>query len=864
MSALHGLLQGEVRKLVGELVEARRLALTEDRTGEALARWDRRARSLDSALKVLGRPEWERLSSALVGIGAGIGPALVDPACGDALALLERLASAPPGEVEGWLASRGPELAELLSRLGETSEPAERSPSAGASLLGLFRHEVEEQCARLSQLLLRLDQERDRLDLVAPLMRSAHSIKGASRAVRLDVAVGVAHELEERLAKSQREGLPVADGFIEFALGCVDVLRDLAREGATPALLARRDALFALPPGPPAIDAGEATETLAAKPSMPPPPVSAPSYIEAADGDPVLRVKASLVGRLIALAGSGVVGAHRLRPFAERQQRLRQSLGQFGRMLDELHHRLGAPAQSTPVGADLASMRRQLAGSRALLQSWIEEFSDYAREAFDLNERVYQAAAMTRLRPFRELVLGYPRVVRDLARQLGRKARLTIAGEALEVDRDVLEQLDAPLTHLLRNAIDHGIEPPAARVAVGKPEEGQIRIWAAHRAGMLAIDVSDDGAGIDLEQVLKHAIGQGLTTPEAAAALGETALRELLFAPGFSTRSEVTDVSGRGIGLDAVRAAIERLDGSVRLSTRPGAGTTFHLLVPISRAVTRSLVVRTGGEMYAFPSLRIERVVRAEHADIQDGDGLQYLPLGSRNIGLVPLAELLELGSTRVDRERVDLVVAEHQGRAVGFVVDDLVGEYDLATRPLDARLGRVADLAAVALLPDGSPVILLDVDDLVRSALTRERARLAPGRSEQPRHRRRRILVADDSISVRELERQLLEGRGYEVTVASDGLDAWTSLRDGAFDLLVTDVDMPRMDGIELTRSVKQDPRLRALPVVIVSYRDRPEDRRRGLEARADSYLTKADFQDEGFLRLVHQLIGGAEGEAR
>jgi two-component system, chemotaxis family, sensor histidine kinase and response regulator WspE len=859
MSALYGLLQGEVRKLVAELVAARTAAIADEQSGEAMARWNRRVRSLDSALKVLARPEWEKLASALIAIGAGMGPPLADPACGEALALLEQLTTVPLEEFEAWLAATAPVLEGLLARLGEVGEAP--PPGAGPALLALFRQEVEEQCTRLTQVLLRLDQERDRLELIAPLMRSAHSVKGAARAVRLDAAVALAHELEERLSRAQRAGSAVSDGFVEFALGCVDLLRELARQGATPTLLARWDSLRATDPAQPPAEPAQATTTNPSS-SMPPPPIGAPSYIEASDGDPVLRIKASLVGRLIALAGSGVVGAHRLRPFGERQQRLRQSLGQSSRMLDDLHHRLGAPAQSTPVGAELAAMRRQLAASRSLLQSWIEDFSDYAREAFDLNERVYQAAAMTRLRPFRELVLGYPRVVRDLARQLGRKARLSVVGEALEVDRDVLEQLDAPLSHLLRNAIDHGIETPAARVAAGKPEEGQIRIWAAHRAGMLAIDVSDDGNGIDLERVRQRAVEQGRVSAEAAAALTESALREMLFAPGFSTRSQVTDISGRGVGLDAVRAAIERLDGSVRLSTRPGGGTTFHLLVPISRAVTRSLVVRTAGETYAFPSLRIERVVRAARADIQDQEGLQYLPYGSRNVGLVPLAELLELGSTRAHRDRVDLVIAEHQGHAVGFVIDELVGEYDLATRPLDARLGRVADLAAVALLPDASPVILLDVDDLVRSALTRQRARLAPASPQGPQRRRRRVLVADDSISVRELERQLLEGRGYSVAIATDGLDAWTRLRDESFDLLVTDVDMPRMDGIELTRSVKQDPRLRTLPVVIVSYRDRPEDRRRGLEARADSYLTKADFQDEGFLRLVHQLIGGAEGE--
>lgn len=222
-----------------------------------------------------------------------------------------------------------------------------------------------------------------------------------------------------------------------------------------------------------------------------------------------------------------------------------------------------------------------------------------------------------------------------------------------------------------------------------------------------------------------------------------------------------------------MRESIERLDGSVRLTTRSGHGTTFHLLVPISRAVTRALAVRTANEVYVFSSLRIDRVVRGERCDVVSEEGLQYLPLTGRNIGLVPLAELLDLGVTRSQGERLDVVVVEHQGRLVGFVVDEFLGEYDLATRPLDARLGRVADVAAVALLTDGTPVVL-DVDDLMRSALGRERAGLsAASAADASDRRRKRVLVVDDSISVRELERQLLAGRGYEVDVAVDGVDA-------------------------------------------------------------------------------------------
>ena len=851
MSALIELLQTEICSLIGALDECVRQAQSPEYADEALARWVKRSQALTGAISVLARPPFSSLGNALQQLGRGGNAAPLQSASTEAaLDLIREFVVLAPSSAEGWLDANS-SRAQTLALALDASAPTAHSPvveTEANPLMGLFRVEVENQCAQLGQRLLRLEQEPERLELIAPIMRSAHSIKGAASAVRLEPAVALAHALEDRLLAAQRSGQPVPEFLIEFCLGVVDLLRELARHGATPELLARQLALLSVDPS-----------TVHAAAPVKPIPVQ-PAYIAAEDSDPVLRIKASLVGRLIALAGSGVVGAHRLRPFAERQQRLRRSVSQLGRLLDDLHHRLGAPPSTTPVGADLADLRRHVADARHQTLSWIDEFAEYSREALDLNERIYQAASMTRLRPFRDLVLGYPRMVRDLARQLGKRARLTVIGEGLEVDRDVLDRLDAMLTHLLRNALDHGIESTVERRAAGKSEDGQLKIWATHRAGMLAIDISDDGMGIDLEMVRRRLVEGGRLTPQAAALLTEQALKEHLFAPGFSTRTEVTEVSGRGVGLDVVRESIERLDGSVRLTTRSGHGTTFHLLVPISRAVTRALAIRTGGEVYAFPSLRIHRVLRVSAAQIESRDGLQYLPQQGRNIGLVPLAELLDLGSTRAHADRVDVVVIEHQGRLAGFVVEELLGEFDLATRALDPRLGRVADVAAVAILPDGTAVVLLDVDDLMRSTLSRERAGMRQiDEKPESRVRAKRVLVADDSISVRELERQLLAGQGFDVEVAVDGMDAWTRLRDENFDLLVTDVDMPRMDGIELTRSIKQDPRLRSLPVVIVSYRDRAEDRRRGLEARADSYLTKADFQDESFIRLIHQLLGPA-----
>ena len=847
MSALWPLMQEELHRLLPQLRGfSNRLALADDAT--MAAQWQRRLQAFLGATRALGDTPLPDFIAAMLPLWSdGRRRQQQTQRATDALDALEFLADLDA-------AALGDGFDRLRAQLESASLPlASADNTTDPRLLALFATEVEEKCAVMDRVLLQLEQQPERLELIAQLMRAAHSIKGAARAVRNDAAVSLAHALEDRMSNAQRSPPPIDLALVDLALRTVDQLRALGHDRSAGSLAAANELKDRLGSMVPDARAVAATPAQANDPS---------TYIKVEETDPILRVRASHVGKLIALAGTGMVENRRLKPFGERQQRLRREMGQISRMLDDLHHQLGAPSSKTGVGAQLAHIRHELSESRHEVNNWLEEFGAYQRESFDLNERLYHHAAMTRLRPFNDIAAGYPRMVRDIGRQLGKRARAILEGVQVAVDRDVLERLDAPLVHLLRNAIDHGIEAPELRVANGKPEEGSIRVAVTYRAGMLAIDVSDDGAGIDFERIRARLVSDGRMTDADAAAMDEDALGEVLFATGFSTRDEISEISGRGVGLDVVRQMLKELDGSVRLTSTRGQGTRFGLLVPISRAVTRAVVVSVAGEAYAFPLLRIERLVRADRAAVQAGQDMQYLAIDGQNIGLVPLAEQLDLGESRLLSDHVDVVVVSQEGRRAGFVVDAVLGEYDLATRPLDARLGRVTDVAAMAVLPDGAPVVMLDVEDLMHGALDRERhlARLREDEGGGAARRRRRVLVVDDSISVRELERQLLSARGYEVEVAVDGMDGWSKLRDWPCDLVVTDVDMPRMDGIELTRSIKQDPRLRSLPVVIVSYRDRPEDRARGMEVRADAYLTKSDFQEHGFVDVVHGLIGDAE----
>lgn len=902
--SLFSLFQEELVRINGELSQ-QLIALSEDPSDRA--RFDqlsRKLHALKGAARVTHLPGLEKLLTAMEQGPAALRRGELEPSAtlvNELLAaheLLEELAGQGEAGAAPWLSQQADRLATLQKSLlacakGESNKsaaPGVHEPER--KMLELFAVEAAEQTASLHRSLMLLEVQPDQLGLIAPIMRAAHSIKGAARAVRLERTVALAHVMEDRLSSMQRGELPVTDAVIELLMNASDMIAEQAEaakaagsEQANPkleALIGRLEQTNAdngsdasaapspeaeLPTLPVQANASSEQEPRPseapkehAKPKDEPAAKSAGSYIPVANIDAVLKVHASKISELIGMAGQGVVESRKLRPYGDRLQRLRRDGVMLSELIDDLHHELGAPPITDPVGQRIVELRKRISEVRRTMGSWSEEFGEFARESDNLNQRIFRAASATRMRPFRDALLTFPRMARDIAKRLGKRVVLQQLGTHVDVDRDMLERIEAPLTHLLRNALDHGIELPAIRRARGKPEEGTIRIGSDHRAGMLAIEFSDDGAGIDAEKLRAKVISRGLLNAEAAAGLDNNTLYAYLFQPGFSTADKVTEISGRGVGLDVVRDLIQQVNGTFRVQSKLGEYTTFHLLVPISRSVTRAIVVLINGETYAFPVTRVQRIAQINIAAIAQSEGRQYATIEGRNIGLVDLAQVLELGQAIPDDEEICIVVVERQGHFYGFAVDKFLGEFDLAARSMDARLGQVADLAGAALMPDGEPVLILDMDDLLRTAARRERTlKLAlTGRAVQTQ-RRKRVLVVDDSISVRELERQVLVANGYEVSVAVDGVDGWGQVRDQEFDLVVTDVDMPRMDGIQLTRSIKQDPRLRNVPVIIVSYRDRPEDRSRGMDARADCYLTKGDFHDQTFLQNVVDLIGEA-----
>jgi two-component system sensor histidine kinase and response regulator WspE len=511
----------------------------------------------------------------------------------------------------------------------------------------------------------------------------------------------------------------------------------------------------------------------------------------------------------------------------------------------------------------LAASQKSLLGCEHLLSQRLLQLEMFDGRSTDLANRLYDEALACSMRPFADAVPRFPRMIRDLGRELGRPARLEILGEATQVDRDVLEKLDAPLGHLLRNAMDHGIESTERRLAAGKPSEGVIRLEARHTAGTLQILISDDGAGIDVGALRESIVRRKLATADFARTLSEPELLEFLFLPGFTLKDTVTEISGRGVGLDAVLNMVKQLRGTVRVTSQSGHGTRFVLQLPLTLSVVRTLLAEVGGEPYAFPLAYISRTLSLPREQIEMLEGRQLFEFEGRPVGLVDASQVLGGTSNPASAALASIIVIGESANSYGLVVDRFLGERELVVRPLDIRLGKVKDIAAAALMEDGSPVLIIDVEDLRQSVekliSTGRLNKLPQGVDATPGRARKRVLVVDDSLTVRELERKLLDSHGYEIEVAVNGMEGWNAVRTGNFDLVITDIDMPRMDGIELVSLIRKDPSLKSLPVMIVSYKDREEDRRRGLEAGADYYLTKGSFHDDTLVQAVIDLIGEA-----
>ncbi|MBI5238335.1 MAG: hybrid sensor histidine kinase/response regulator [Deltaproteobacteria bacterium] len=491
----------------------------------------------------------------------------------------------------------------------------------------------------------------------------------------------------------------------------------------------------------------------------------------------------------------------------------------------------------------------------ALLKSSRQHGKNFDRMADSLLDDMKKAMML----PFSTLLESFPMLVRDIAHEQRKDVELVLQGQEIEVDRRILEEMKDPLMHIVRNCVDHGIEKPVEREALKKQRRGTVRIAVSHVTGnRVEILVSDDGAGVDLHKVGEAAVKAGMLTRADEESLTEEEALSIIFRSGFSTSPIITDISGRGLGLAIVREKVEKLGGAISAQTKRSGGTAFRIILPLTVATFRGVLVRVEDQVFIIPTANVERTVKVRDSDIKTVENRETLSLAGRPVSFVKLAGVLDIPvkkKTRGSSGAAPALVLSSGEKPIAFGVDEVLNEQEVLVKGLGRQLSKVRNIAGAAVLGSGKAVPVLNVPDLMRSAVKASAG--APVESaEDAGGRRAVILVAEDSITSRILLKNILESAGYEVKTAVDGIDAFTALRSEDFDLVVSDVEMPRMNGFDLTSKIRGDKKLADLPVVLVTALETREDRERGISVGANAYIVKSSFNQGNLLEVIRRLI--------
>jgi len=744
-------------------------------------------------------------------------------------------------------------------------------------LLATFRGEAEDHVRDISGGLIDLENTpgaEERAPIVEKVFRAAHSLKGAARAVNLKDIETICQSLETVLARAKRRE-------IELTADVLDVLHEAMNEverllpstrsepiqGGTPIISDVLSRLETITSGVRAVDESRRPNAELATPK----PGAEKNAV-----DETVRVPADQLDRLLLqveeLVPLRMAAAHRSAELREAARKESEWKREWAKV------QFVARSLRRLIDLDGGSAQKQDLGVRRLLEflEWNDEFSrrfetelnrlsrSVEREQRSLGAMVDSLLRDTKLlllRPFSSLTENFPKLVRDLCRQQGKDAVLRVRGADIEIDRRILQEIKDPLTHMVRNCIDHGIEKPEERARANKAPRGAVTIAIEQKSANRAeIAVSDDGAGIDPQRVRKAVVQAGLLAAESAQAIGDSEILAFIFQSGVTTSPIVTDISGRGLGMAIVREKVEKLGGDVTLDTRPGAGTTFRLFLPMTVSTVRGLLIRSGEQSFIIPVTFVEKVASPKSDSVQTVENRATVMLGGQPVSFVRLHEVLEIstdGSGGKGPESLSMVVLATSERRIAFQVDEVVGEQEVIVKSLGPQLVRVRNVGGAAVLGTGKVVPILNVVDLMKSAV-KTSARPARTREvEEPiAPRQRSILVVDDSITARTLLKSILEAAGYLVRTAVDGAEAFATLRETQFDVVVSDVDMPRLNGFDLTARMRADRKMADLPVILVSALESREDRERGIDVGANAYIVKSSFEQSNLLDTVRRFV--------
>lgn len=719
-------------------------------------------------------------------------------------------------------------------------------------LLSTFKIEAAEHIRKISTGLLELEKSPSverQTQIIETIFREVHSLKGAARAVNITEIEAICQSLESVFAALKRKEKVLSAELFNLIYQGVDKIGSILSQDRVQEIEVG-DRELPYEPRP------QTTEPriFATEPQSMPPILSDTVRIS------TTRLNSLLLKTEELLSAKLMANQH-----AADLRDITGELEKWGRELAKIRRQLSAvSSKQSPRSifelleennAYVKSLETRLA---TLANSAEHDQRMIGRMVDDLLGDMKKVLML----PCSSLLEIFPKFVRDLSHDKGKDADLLFQGEEIEIDRRILEEMKDPLLHIVRNCIDHGIEKPEERERKKKPVRGTITISILPKDGdRVEIVVSDDGAGIDLLKVKASALKLGIISQKEIEKLSPQEALLLVFRSGVSTSPIITDISGRGLGLAIVQEKVEKLGGSISIATHPDIGIRFIITLPLTLATFRGVLVRVGEQTFIFPATNLERALKINSKEIKTVENRETISINGAAISLARLGDILELPRKDAQDRSADkahLIVLNAASMRIAFLVDEIIGEQEVLVKGLGRQLSRVRNIAGASVLGTGKVVPILNVPDLMKSAVRigapAFKATAPPlGKKEEER---RSILVVEDSITARMLLKNILEAAGYEVKTAVDGVDGFTQLRSGEFDIVISDVDMPRMNGFDLTVKIRADKKLSELPVVLVTALESREDREHGIDVGADAYIVKSSFDQSNLLEAIRRLI--------
>lgn len=791
-----------------------------------------------------------------------------------------------------------PAMPDTADANAEQAGESGKGDSGKNELLDIFWVEVTEHLATLNDSLLQVEmaQGEQRSALLQEMNRVAHSMKGASRAVGFNVIETISHYMEEVFEAAQNGKINMTPQIADVIYDGLDLIQNTLNsepdsKEVVAAVLMQLERLTTgrieqetrqsddpLPPDAPVPPSNE-TPTMQLAPALLTStvemgranPNSSPTILMR-PAEETIRVAVSKLDQL--MADSSEILVARMQG-EERQRRLEDLRRKHVRWQREwrgvrsAYIRLVRRMQdeNTAISSEMSALFKFLENNQRYLQEANRELA-YLGQALlqdnmqlsTLADELQSDVSQLRMMPFETIVGGFQRLARDMARDLNKQVHLDIIGAGVDIDKTVLDALKDPLMHLLRNAIDHGLEDSPVRQKKGKPPSGRVTIVVEQRGSEIAIEVSDDGRGLDPQYIRAKATKRGLLTEQEAQNLTDEEARLLIFQSGFSTSDMVTALSGRGLGMDIVRNRVESLRGRVSVRSTPDEGTAITINVPVSLTRIRVITLHVGSEEYAIPSVMVERMETIFTDEIFTAEGHEMAVINDKPTPLVSMGAMLGVPNLSARDDEIQLLVLQSAERTIAFEVDALYSEIELVLKPLGTELRHAPFVAGAALTGSGNVIIVLDANDMVRAAVGSpliQIKRSALKQSQQMQEPRpTRVLVVDDSITTRTLEKNILEAVGFEVHVAIDGAEAWSRIAEIEPDVVVSDVEMPHMNGLELTQRIKEAPGTKHVPVILLTSLSKPEQLEAGLKAGADAYLIKSRFDQSELLEVIRSVL--------